>query len=117
MPKSGVLPLGSPSFSLDHMKEKDLAEDFGSGMMYKTVAPHAWSPLNIPHSDKETKAKANQLNQKGASFLIRPASFFREEAMSSNLPPTRSHAPAEPILAAFVANKTAFLAPSLSCAA
>ena len=56
-PKSGVLPLGSPSFSLDHLKEKDLAEEFGSGTMCENVAPHAWSPPTFPHSDKEAKVR------------------------------------------------------------
>jgi hypothetical protein len=51
-----VLPLGSPSFSLDHLKEKDLAEEIGSGTIYDNVAWHAWSPPNFPHTDKEAKA-------------------------------------------------------------
>jgi hypothetical protein len=40
-PKSGVLSLGSPSFSILLLKEKDLAEEFGSGTMYDNVARHA----------------------------------------------------------------------------
>ena len=51
-----MLPLGSPSFSILLLKAKDLAEEFGSGTMYDNVAPHAWSPPNFPHSDKEAKA-------------------------------------------------------------
>ena len=50
-PKSGVRSLGSPSFSLDHLKEKDLAEALGSGTMCENVAPHAWSPPNFPHTE------------------------------------------------------------------
>jgi hypothetical protein len=55
--KADVLPLGSPSFSTFRLKEKDLAEDFGSGTMYENVARHAWSPPNFPHSDKEAKVR------------------------------------------------------------
>jgi hypothetical protein len=50
-----VLPLGSPSFSILLLKEKDLAEPFDSGTMYENVAPHAWSPPNFPHTEKEAK--------------------------------------------------------------
>lgn len=53
--KTGVLSLGSPSFSLDHLKEKDLAEEFGSGTMYEHVAPHAWTPANFPRTETEAK--------------------------------------------------------------
>lgn len=53
--KADVPPLGSPSFSLDHLKEKHLAEEFGVAMMYENVAPHAWSPPNFPHTEKEAK--------------------------------------------------------------
>ena len=55
--KAGVLPLGSPSLSILLLKEMDLAEEFGSGTMYENVAPHAWSPPNFPHSDKEAKVR------------------------------------------------------------
>jgi hypothetical protein len=50
-----VLSLGSPSFSPDHLKEKDLAEDFDTGTMYDNVAPHAWSPPDFPHSEDKAK--------------------------------------------------------------
>jgi hypothetical protein len=50
-PKAGVPPLGSPSFSILLLKEQ--------GTMYENVAPHAWSPLNFLHSEREAKhAKA-----------------------------------------------------------
>ena len=49
--KSGVLHLGSPSFSILLLKEKDLAEEFGSGTMYDNVARHAWSPPNFSHTN------------------------------------------------------------------
>jgi hypothetical protein len=42
-------------FSLDHLKGNDLADDFGSGMMYEIAAPHAWSPPNFPHSEDKAK--------------------------------------------------------------
>jgi hypothetical protein len=38
------------------LKEKDLADEIGSGTMYDNVAWHAWSPPNFPHTDKEAKA-------------------------------------------------------------
>jgi hypothetical protein len=40
-PKAGVLPLGSPSFSIFLLKRKGLTEAFGSGTMYGHVLPHA----------------------------------------------------------------------------
>jgi len=40
-PKTGVLPLGSPSFSILLLKTNGLAKEFGSGTMYGDVAPHA----------------------------------------------------------------------------
>ena len=55
--KAGVLPLGSPSLSILLLKEKDLAEEIGSGTMYQNVAPHAWSPPTFPHSDNEPKVR------------------------------------------------------------
>ena len=56
-PKPSMLPLGSPSFSVLLLKEKDLAEEFGSGTMYENVAPHAWSRPNFPHTHREVKAR------------------------------------------------------------
>jgi len=68
--KSGVLSLESPSFSILHLKAKGLAKEFGSGSMYEIVAPHAWSPLNFPHTHKEAKAScASERNRQMATRL------------------------------------------------
>jgi hypothetical protein len=56
-PKAGVLPLGSPSFSILLLKAKDLAKEFGSGKMCEHVTPHAWSPPNSPHSESQAKMR------------------------------------------------------------
>jgi hypothetical protein len=37
-------------------ENKRVKEIFGSGTLYRNVAPHAWSPLNSHHSDEEAKA-------------------------------------------------------------
>jgi len=56
VPKTGVLPLRSPSFSISFLTTKGLGKEFGSGTMYENVAPHAWSPHDFPHSEEEAKA-------------------------------------------------------------
>jgi hypothetical protein len=50
-----VLPLGSPSFSILLLKEKDLVDAVGSATMWDNVAPHAWSPPTFPHTETEAK--------------------------------------------------------------
>ncbi len=37
-------------------ENKRVRKIFGSGTMYRNVAPHAWSPLNFHHSEEEAKA-------------------------------------------------------------
>ena len=56
-PKAGVLPLGSPSFSILLLKAKDLTKEFGGGKMCEQVAPYAWSPPNFPHSESQAKMR------------------------------------------------------------
>src|SRR5437879_2581438 len=36
-------------------QNKRVRKIFGSGMMCRIVAPHAWSPPNFPHSEREAK--------------------------------------------------------------
>jgi hypothetical protein len=55
--KAGALPLGSPSFSIQFVKTKGLARELGSGTVYENVAPHAWSPPNFPHSERQAKVR------------------------------------------------------------
>jgi hypothetical protein len=37
-------------------ENKRVRKIFGSGTMYRNVAPHAWSPLNFHHGEGEAKA-------------------------------------------------------------
>ena len=80
--KAGVLPLGSPSFSIFLLKQKDLAEAFCSGTMYGNVLPHAWSPPNFPHSEMTEKGAPI-----GSNFFVRtdpsPLAVIRPESMPS----------------------------------
>ena len=76
-PKAGVLPLGSPSFSILPVKAKDLVKKFAGGTLYEKVPPHAWSPPNFPHTEKEAKARkalqngAQNRQRVGSATVIR----------------------------------------------
>jgi hypothetical protein len=75
-----VLPLRSPSFSILLLKQKDLAEAFGSGTMCGNVSPHAWSPPNFPHSEDKTKEWARILATTAAVVSSRERFSFRLRA-------------------------------------
>jgi hypothetical protein len=62
-------------------ENKRVRKIFGSGTMYGNVAPHAWSPPNFPHSDKE--AKANYVSRNGT---LRWRTFHEDHGMPAVTP-------------------------------
>jgi hypothetical protein len=77
--QGGSVTSGKSFLSIFLLKQKDLAEAFGSGTMCGNVPPHAWSPPNFPHSEMTSKGAPI-----GSNFLVRTDASVSDIALSEN---------------------------------